>query len=98
MRILLAAFLLVSLGASAEDTRSCRETAGDKLSKLYVSQCTMVSPATHPPCNALNPCDLITAEIARGCGLIHQSLVDQPDLAKGPNGLSEPKFCGSYLK
>jgi hypothetical protein len=98
MRILLAVFVLVSLGASAEDTGSCRDTAGEKLSKLYVRQCTMVSPATHPPCNALNPCELITSEITRGCGMIHQSLVDHPDWATGHNGLREPKFCGSYLK
>jgi hypothetical protein len=98
MRVLLAAFVLFPLVASAEDTKSCRETAGEKLSELYVRQCTMVSPATHPPCNALNPCDLIISEITRGCGMIHQSLVDNPDAATGQNALREPKFCSSYLK
>ena len=98
MRVFLAAFVLVSLSASAEDTRSCRETAGEKLSKVYVRQCTMVSPATHPPCNALNPCDLIISEITRGCGMIHQTLADDPSAATGRNPLGEPKFCSSYLK
>jgi hypothetical protein len=98
MRFLLAAFLFVSLGASAEDTKSCRETAGEKLSKQYVSQCLEVSPATHPPCNAANSCDLITSEIARGCQMIHQSLVDDPKVGHGKDGLKEPKYCAGYLK
>jgi hypothetical protein len=29
-----------------------------------------VSPATHPPCNGENACDLIIGEIRRGCGML----------------------------
>jgi hypothetical protein len=98
MRALILAFALVSLGASAEDAKSCRETAGDRLSKQYVTQCLEVSPATHPPCNAANSCDLITSEIVRGCQMIHQSLVDDPKAGEGKDGVKEPGYCGSYLK
>jgi hypothetical protein len=98
MRALILVFALVSSAASAQDTKSCRETVGDKLSKQYVSQCLEVSPATHPPCNAANSCDLITSEIARGCQMIHQSLVDDPKTGQGKDGLKEPKYCGGYLR
>ncbi|WP_283843561.1 hypothetical protein [Brevundimonas albigilva] len=29
----------------------------------------MVSPATRPPCNAANPCEMIQAEIDRSCAM-----------------------------
>ena len=50
------------------DTRSCRESAGEAASARLVERCRAVSPATHPPCNAVNPCRLIEEEIARACG------------------------------
>jgi hypothetical protein len=82
-------------GCAAAQPGTCRKAVGPDTSATYVRQCLLVSPATHPPCNPENPCDLIIGEIRRGCGLIHASVVQHPDAAK--NGLSEPGFCGVYL-
>jgi hypothetical protein len=62
----LASALALSTGSSAY-AQSCRQEAGEKQSQVYVDQCLQVSAATHPPCNADNPCDLIIEEIVRGC-------------------------------
>lgn len=75
----LAAGLLLPL-ASAWAVQSCRESAGAELAERYVQQCTKVSPATHPPCNAQNPCDEILAEVYRGCRLL--------------TAAERPAFCG----
>ncbi|MBI3439259.1 MAG: hypothetical protein HY054_11540 [Proteobacteria bacterium] len=50
--------------------KSCTETRGAQEAARLVSQCTQVSPATHPPCNAANSCGMIEAETRRGCGLL----------------------------
>ena len=47
----------------------CREQIGEAASARLVERCIQVSPATHPPCNAANPCDLIQGEIDRFCKL-----------------------------
>lgn len=51
------------------DDRSCRETLGEAASARLVQRCIAVSPATRPPCNAANPCDLIQGEIDRSCAM-----------------------------
>ncbi len=96
----LGACFLLSMGtgfASAEaGKRSCQQTAGAKQSANYVRECRMVSPATHPPCNAENSCELILSEVRRGCRMIHASLVRT--LEGGPPAASqEPSFCKKYL-
>jgi hypothetical protein len=63
----------------ASAARSCTDTRGAREAAQLVSQCTQVSPATHPPCNAANSCAMIEAEIRRSCGLL------------GPSHL--PSFC-----
>jgi hypothetical protein len=45
----------------------CRQAIGEEASGRLVERCMAVSPATRPPCNALNPCDLIRSEIDRSC-------------------------------
>lgn len=45
----------------------CRDAIGAAASARLVERCIQVSPATHPPCNAANPCDLIQGEIDRSC-------------------------------
>lgn len=35
-----------------------------------MKQCIAVSPATRPPCNAANSCQLIEEEVLRGCGML----------------------------
>jgi hypothetical protein len=63
------------------DARSCAVAMGDAKARVLVERCLRVSPATHPPCNVSNPCDLIIGEIARGCGLLEES---------------KPDFCAAY--
>lgn len=67
--------------AAAADNTPCRQTAGAAKAQQLVQQCTEVSPATHPPCNAQNACGLMIDEIRRGCGMI---------------GAGAPAFCASY--
>lgn len=60
---------------------SCAASVGAQQAAIYVKQCTDVSPATHPPCNASNACALIISEIRRGCSMI---------------GSQAPAFCAAY--
>jgi len=64
---------------------SCRAELGALKSATLVDRCTEVSPATHPPCNADNPCALIISEIKRGCGLFAK------DSTPGA-----PAYCRNY--
>lgn len=48
----------------------CRSEIGEAASARLVQRCIAVSPATRPPCNALNPCALIQSEIDRSCAMI----------------------------
>jgi hypothetical protein len=59
---------------------SCNRSIGPAKAHRLVEQCLMVSPATHPPCNAENTCALIQDEIRRGCALL---------------GKDAPAFCRS---
>lgn len=59
----------------------CSKSAGAKKAEEYVQQCLEVSPATHPPCNASNSCELIIDEIKRGCAMIETNV---------------PAFCADY--
>ena len=61
---------------------SCKESAGEAEAKRYVEQCIEVSPATHPPCNVENPCDLIQDEIKRGCAILVKGGDDVPPFCK----------------
>jgi hypothetical protein len=61
--------------------KSCVRAVGKQRSDQLVKQCLQVSPASHPPCNAQNSCELITDEIRRSCGLL---------------GRDAPAFCGGY--
>ena len=47
----------------------CRAQIGEAAAARLVERCIQVSPATRPPCNAANPCDLIHGEIDRSCKL-----------------------------
>ncbi len=49
-------------------TSDCLAELGAAASARLVERCIAVSPATHPPCNAANPCALIQSEIDRACG------------------------------
>jgi hypothetical protein len=60
---------------------ACSKSAGASKAERLVKQCLEVSPATHPPCNAANSCDLITDEITRGCAMMRKNA---------------PSFCAEY--
>ncbi|HEX8472202.1 MAG TPA: hypothetical protein VF633_13910 [Brevundimonas sp.] len=56
--------------ASAEGpASSCLADIGATASAKLVDRCIMVSPATHPPCNAQNECAMIQGEIDRSCAM-----------------------------
>ena len=55
---------------------SCAQTIGLGRARELVKQCIEVSPATHPPCNVQNSCDLIIDEITRGCGFLTSNAPD----------------------
>lgn len=61
---------------------SCLEEIGPAASAALVERCIMVSPATRPPCNAANPCEMIQGEIDRSCAMY------------GP-GETRPEQCGA---
>lgn len=47
----------------------CRDQIGEAAATRLAERCRMVSPATHPPCNAANPCAMIQDEIDRSCAM-----------------------------
>lgn len=55
-------------GQAAVEPGSCLAEIGARASARLVERCIMVSPATRPPCNAVNPCTMIQGEIDRACG------------------------------
>ncbi|MBU1345979.1 MAG: hypothetical protein KKA16_03390 [Alphaproteobacteria bacterium] len=48
--------------------RTCTDSIGEAAAVRLAERCTMVSPASHPPCNPANACALIQDEIDRACG------------------------------
>ena len=46
---------------------SCLNDIGAAAAQRLVDRCIAVSPATHPPCNVANPCEMIQGEIDRSC-------------------------------
>ncbi|HUA52071.1 MAG TPA: lysozyme inhibitor LprI family protein [Candidatus Sulfotelmatobacter sp.] len=75
--------LLVALAtASTRAHASCRDEIGAERSAVLADQCMEASPATRPPCNVLNACDMILDEIKRGCGMMSGE---------------RPSFCKPYL-
>ncbi len=46
---------------------SCLNDIGEVAAQRLVDRCIAVSPATHPPCNVANPCEMIQGEIDRSC-------------------------------
>jgi uncharacterized protein len=62
---------------------SCNDTVGAAAAALFVKQCKQVATATHPPCNAVNTCELIVSHNVNRCAFL---------------GDQAPKFCAAYLK
>lgn len=61
---------------------SCLDEIGPTASARLVERCIAVSPATRPPCNAANPCEMIQGEIDRACEMY-------------PSGEARPAECGA---
>jgi hypothetical protein len=53
----------------ADQPKSCEAEIGKKAAAELVRRCLNVSPATHPPCNAANSCEMIRQEINRSCAM-----------------------------
>jgi hypothetical protein len=70
-----------AIGPPLMNGPSCTDAVGPEQAKRLVAECTQVSPATHPPCNAQNSCKLIIDEIKRSCALL---------------GQTAPAFCSEY--
>lgn len=80
--IRIAIFTVVSLFAAGDAlAQSCTREVGAEEAQTYVDQCLEVSPATRPPCNADNPCQMIRDEISRGCAML---------------GSDAPAYCSDY--
>ena len=62
------------------DALRCDQQIGKAAAKRLVNRCLMVSPASHPPCNTANACEMIRDEIKRSCDLF---------------GADKPKECAS---
>lgn len=75
------AFAAAMGSASPGMAQTCTAEVGAEEAQTYVDQCLEVSPATRPPCNAENACQLIWDEIARGCAML---------------GEDAPDFCSDY--
>ena len=55
--------------ASQGEAGSCTAEIGSTAAIRLAERCTMVSPASHPPCNPANPCELVQGEIDRSCAM-----------------------------
>ena len=89
LRTLLVSLLLVCslvLAGAAGAQTECRAEIGPARARVLVDRCRQASPATHPPCNASNPCDMIRSEIVRGCAFI----------ASTPGSEKPPSWCKDY--
>lgn len=69
----------LTAGDNAKDV-PCSDVVGAEQAAVYVEQCKAVATETHPPCNALNSCELIISHNIYRCG----------------GGAGMPKFCASY--
>ena len=60
---------LAPVAPAAAERTACRDEIGQAAAQALVQRCIQVSPATHPPCNVANPCEMIQGEIDRSCAL-----------------------------
>jgi len=62
-------FLSACFALSAALAVAACQSGEDRTAPAADPGCIQVSPATHPPCHADNPCALIRGEIDRSCKL-----------------------------
>ena len=58
-----------AIAPTEASSTSCTLDQGSDAAIALASRCTRVSPASHPPCNPDNPCQVIQDEIDRSCAL-----------------------------
>jgi hypothetical protein len=58
-----------SAASGDRDSLRCDQQIGKAAAKHLADRCLMVSPASHPPCNTANACEMIRDEIKRSCDL-----------------------------
>lgn len=51
------------------EAAACGSAIGAQSAARLVERCIAVSPATRPPCNVANPCQMIQDEIDRACAM-----------------------------
>ena len=69
--IVLLALAVSALASSVSaEEKTCAIELGKNNSEILVKWCINVSPATRPPCNSANSCELIVDEIRRGCAFL----------------------------
>jgi hypothetical protein len=61
---------------------SCAAEIGAEAATRLATECRAVSPATRPPCNPANSCELIRVEIERGCAMLDEA--DRPAACAAP--------------
>ena len=91
------ALMLLGAAAPAAEDSSCRAAIGAQRAAELVRQCRDISPATHPPCNAANPCAMIIGEITRGCRMFDEDRISHPEWQKNSR-LRQPNWCADYLR
>jgi len=71
----------VAAPASPAAATGCAAEVGRAAADRLVQRCIAVTPATHPPCNTLNPCEMIRAEIERSCEIYGPGQTPPPECA-----------------
>jgi hypothetical protein len=74
----------VAAALPAPGILACSTQIGMAAAQARVKVCRNVSPATHPPCNAVNSCAMIEDEIARSCALFDGKDAPMPGCAPAP--------------
>ncbi len=88
LSVALAAAVLVA-GACHAKPMACRDEAGHETAAVYVRDCMLNSPATHPPCNDANPCWMIVGEVVRSCEISWHSRRARPQAVRALQGAAE---------
>jgi formylglycine-generating enzyme required for sulfatase activity len=71
-----------------KSNEACKDSVGQVRADTYVTQCLEVGPGTHPPCNSVNPCQMIIDEIIWGCGRLYPYYPSTT--------IKAPEFCREY--
>ena len=58
-----------AIAPTEASSMSCTLDQGADDAAELAARCTRVSPASHPPCNPDNPCQMIQDEIDRSCAM-----------------------------